>query len=75
MENSETGEVDQFHFGHGLVENGVKIIGKRFLDRRGFKGPERKENEVINQRLQLNEDELLNMKTVIQQIKDIVKKE
>ena len=75
MENSETGEVDQFDLGHGLVENVVNIIGKIVLDRRGFKGPEKKENEVRNRRLKLIEDELLNMKTLIQQIKDIVKKE
>ena len=75
MENAETGEVDQFDLGHGLVENVVKIIGKRVLDRRGFTGPEKKENEVRNQRLKLFEDEFLNMKTLIQQIKDIVKKQ
>jgi hypothetical protein len=75
MENAETGEVDQFDLGHGLVEKVVNIISKRVLERRGFKGPEKKANEVRNQRLKLIEDELLNMKTMIQQIKDIVKKE
>ena len=68
MENPENGEVDQLDLGHALVENVIDIIKKRVLKRRGFETSVEKES----QRLKPIEEEIKNIKSMMQEIKQAV---
>ena len=68
MENPENGEVDQLELGQALVENVIDIIKKRVLKRRGFETSVEKES----QRLKPIEEEIKNIKSMMQEIKQAV---
>ena len=69
--NTETGRSDQYDLGHGLVEKVNAINRERVLKRREFKSPE-KDNEAGQKSLNLIEEELKDIKAMMEEIKKAV---
>ena len=67
MKNTETGHIDQFDLGHGLVEKINGINRDRVLKRREFKSPNQ-ENVTLRQ----IKEELQEMKLMMEEIKKAV---
>ena len=71
MENFATGKVDKYDFCHGLVESTVNIVAKRVEARRGNDKDDLEKLEVLeNSRSTQIEDDVRNMKTSIEEIKN-----
>ena len=71
MENFATGKVDKYDFCHALVESTVNIVAKRVEARRGNDKDDLEKLEVLeNSRSTQIEDDVRNMKTLIEEIKN-----
>ena len=70
MENFASGKVDKYDFCHALVENTINIVAKRVKARRGNDKDDLEKLEVLeNSRSTQIEDDVRNMKTLIEEIK------
>ena len=58
-------EIEQYNLGHNLVEEVIKILRERVLERRGFKEKDKNENE----RLSKIENEFSMIKETLDEIK------
>ena len=71
MENVSTGKVDKYYFCNALVESTVNIVAKRVEARRGNDKDDLEKLEVLeNSRSTQIEDDVRNMKTLIEEIKN-----
>ena len=64
-------EIEQYNLGHNLVEEVIKILRERVLERRGFKEKDKNENE----RLSKIENEFSMIKETLDEIKDLLRKQ
>ena len=63
----ETGDIEQYDLGHGLVPKINEINKERVLKRRQFKSPTQD-----NENYKIIEKDLQEMKTMLEQIKNAV---
>ena len=63
----ETGDIEQYDLGHGLVPKINEINKERVLKRRQFKSPTKD-----NENYKIIEKDLQEMKTMLEQIKNAV---
>ena len=64
-------EIEQYNLGHNLVEEVIKILRERVLERRGFK----EKDKIENERLSKIENEFSMIKETLNEIKDLLRKQ
>ena len=67
LKNIETGDIEQYDLGHGLVPKINEINKERVLKRRQFKSPTQD-----NESYKIIEKDLQEMKSILEQIKNAV---